>query len=334
MSRSQRRGFTLVELLVVITIIGMLMALLIPAVIAARARARQTQCINNMSQLGKACFSYATAKENFPGWLSGDASTSALPDRTYGWVPQLFAYIDRNDLARQLQTDITAAVTAKKDLSVLISDTTYKGHNQHLPLLICPADPPTTTGGCPTSYVANVGRRDNFADTNRALDYKENGVFMNLAKYPSPPYDKHPTEKVSIDMISRGDGMSTTLLLSENVDAVDWTYAADNLTAADTTEYQQGFIWDPDTSTVAAINQAVGGTFDYTRARPSSAHGGGAVVVYCDGHTDFMREDIDPKVFYLLMTPNGRKAKNPGTTVVTSSITGYDWVDDPLPSTQ
>ena len=66
---TSRRGFTLVELLVVIAIIGTLVGLLLPAVNAARERARQLTCSNNLGQLAKATFSYATnGKGVFPGW--------------------------------------------------------------------------------------------------------------------------------------------------------------------------------------------------------------------------------------------------------------------------
>src|SRR5215211_2132386 len=64
--RSQKRGFTLVELLVVIAIIGILVALLLPAIQAAREAARRSQCVNKMKQLGLAVLNYESARKVLP----------------------------------------------------------------------------------------------------------------------------------------------------------------------------------------------------------------------------------------------------------------------------
>src|SRR4051812_5661351 len=65
-NRSRLRGFTLVELLVVIAIIGILVALLLPAIQAAREAARRTQCVNKEKQLGLAILNYESAKKQLP----------------------------------------------------------------------------------------------------------------------------------------------------------------------------------------------------------------------------------------------------------------------------
>ena len=105
MSGARRRGFTLVELLVVITIIGILIALLLPAVQAAREAARRAQCVNNLKQAGLAIHNYHTAYESFPYMRCGtwlvSPTTNNNSDLLSGWVP-LLPYLEQNPLYLQI----------------------------------------------------------------------------------------------------------------------------------------------------------------------------------------------------------------------------------------
>ncbi len=104
-----RRGFTLVELLVVIAVIGILVGLLLPAVQAAREAARRTQSQNNLKQLGLGLLSYESAVKRLPsGYISNINDPTAHPDTLdaapgWGWGALILPYIEQQSLANQLQ---------------------------------------------------------------------------------------------------------------------------------------------------------------------------------------------------------------------------------------
>ncbi len=128
MVRSRRHGFTLVELLVVITIIGILIALLLPAVQAAREAARRAQCSNNLKQLGLACHNYHATLSSLP------AGVYYVPPRYYWghhtWIESLFPYIEQQVVHDRI--DFGLLTTNPVNQAVL--------NGLLIPSLLCPSD--------------------------------------------------------------------------------------------------------------------------------------------------------------------------------------------------
>jgi len=116
-----KRGFTLVELLVVITIIGILISLLLPAVQAAREAARQAQCVNNLKQVGLGALNHESALKHLPtgGWsyllFAGNPDRGAGYNQSGPLLYNILPYLEQSAVynlpARKTGADVQAAVT-------------------------------------------------------------------------------------------------------------------------------------------------------------------------------------------------------------------------------
>jgi prepilin-type N-terminal cleavage/methylation domain-containing protein len=203
--RHRRAGFTLVELLVVIAIIGILIALLIPAVQAARESARRTQCANNLKQLGVAVHNYHDAFKKIPPGDLYPRVAGVSSGWTWSGHWQLLPYVE-ND---QLKTAFTDDDTVRMFVAGNIPFATTQ-----VPHLRCPSDPSTYTWSLhdhPTvfsnviyNYVGNRGGPYQFSP--------ENGTFI------SPQLATPSNKVVTLDGIK--DGTANTAMFSECLTAL------------------------------------------------------------------------------------------------------------------
>ena len=154
-SASKKSGFTLVELLVVIAIIGILVALILPAVQAAREAARRAECQNNLKQLGLAAQTHLATQKYFPsggwGWnWVGDPDRGYSINQPGGWTYSLLAFVEGGSV-RNLGKGLPAGVGPGKKYTALADMQTHT-----TPTFICPTRRGVTVGPIGDNRIWNV----------------------------------------------------------------------------------------------------------------------------------------------------------------------------------
>ena len=216
-----QRGFTLVELLVVIAIIGILIALLLPAVQAAREAARRSQCINNMKQIALALHNYMSANLQLPfGAINNPRNYVGL---TYGsdrqtWVVGTFPFFEQQGVYQLYNQNLPGDSNCN-----WLNNANAIGPgapcSQVVPGMLCPTDDGGTTVKVPNLRgVFAMGNYLGFFG-DRAHD---NGVEPQVGIFKSPPNKRHA---FGINFGGRSsdfsDGMSASLLLGEYLRGLD-----------------------------------------------------------------------------------------------------------------
>jgi len=296
-------GFTLVELLVVIAIIGILVAMLLPAVQAAREAARRTQCANHFRQAGIALHNYNSAQQTFPvgthtsGFVPGICESTPHPffyDH-FGWAGLILPYMEETDVYDQFDFSIPSFVWAPN----------FAASATRIETFLCPSDPQDGELISYTGAEPNNGpdpwddcRQSNMAGVSDSHDFTCDGVYPQ--NFPEIDGIMGNLRGCRIRKIS--DGTSHTLILTEVTGGGPGSHqstiwASDNV--IDTFDPINGPNTLPgglDTST---------SSFNHRRTGPSSYHPGGCNFALADGSVLFLTNDTASEVLWSLTTRAG-----------------------------
>ncbi|MFV1968740.1 MAG: DUF1559 domain-containing protein [Pirellulaceae bacterium] len=344
----ERRAFTLVELLVVIAIIGILVALLLPAVQAAREAARRMSCSNNMKQLGLALHNYADKYKEALGFNSdriNDAVYTSAQVKDFSWIVSVLPYLEQQPLYDQINfedigSNIGTVVGANGITNAQLRQTV-------LSVVICPSNDQEPlrqnqgvgyagiNNGGPaggTDYVGSLGHVwAGWRDCGAVPDFETsdpdyapgdpNNRFRKGSQ-GTPWIGWSDGEQANCNGVfkQRGnfrlrdilDGTSNTIAVFE-----DYHWRGGNGALFDTNANTDS-AWISPISSVGNLRNPMNnknpawqqGAGDWRCHGWSSNHPGGAQSVRADGSTRFHSETMDHWVRYALATRKGREVAN------------------------
>ncbi len=301
-------GFTLIELLVVIAIIGILVALLLPAVQAAREAARRMQCSNNLKQIGLALHSYHDTHQRFPAGTSTsiDEQCDGGDCRGNPMYIAIMPYMELSNIEEEYDYELVLGWLAWPAVSGGV-------HETHVPVYQCPSINKWDEYDNRRDYFGVMGGRTAVA-RSRFGDNFVDGLFnINLW--------------VQISHIV--DGSSHTLAVGESIHPakwgmgggygddmvggpVAWYYGADcGYPCKEDSTLSLGRALRPTkfpiNSDLRPIEDDENNEYPFT-----SMHPGGVLFVYADGHVDFLSETIDMDLYQALSTWEGNELLESG----------------------
>jgi prepilin-type N-terminal cleavage/methylation domain-containing protein len=333
MYTTNRNAFTLVELLVVIAIIGILVALLLPAVQAAREAARRMSCSNNLKQLALAQHEYHDSFKTFPPKSVGPVQCFDL-----AWVVHTLPYIEQTSIHDRMMTELKSL----PPFAVWIEDAFFgdlrTGDEIEIPSLLCPSGPrpekqipvannlginPVFNFGrnsykaCTGSNVDNELRASSGQTGSRAVMIQNEGMYSTwfgtrIAEATDGTSNVFLLAEVamggrdSTDYIGNVAVLGSTIALNSMDPCVDGTgYDSSTKTLLGTQQIQPGKWWHGGVNVLCTFQAVyapngpscfgyVSGTLQVASAIPASSfHPGGALHAFGDGRVRFISETID-----------------------------------------
>lgn len=316
--RTSRPGFTLIELLVVIAIIGVLVALLLPAVQAAREAARRSQCSNNLKQLGLGLHNYEGANTVFPfssgnlGWCTGGTPAGHKGETmmNLNGLGMLLPYMEQTALYQAINFSLPMS-DLKQNTSGTATQATIPGSalanttasTSLLSVLICPTDFAEPLSRASSATPNNYGPVSGAAYQGRKTSYDFAAITSTtcnhwslLATNARPMFGENSNSRIA----SVSDGTSNTIAMCEKTlsvydgDASAWLYRGWVMGGADVKEglNKWNVTWTVNPTIVGRLGE-------YNWA--GSTHPGGAQALRADGSVFFLKDSTDRTVLTKLM---------------------------------